>query len=380
MPGMPTIFPLIDIPKKGGDLRQGYAITFERGKMVLSKGVLSRNFPNHSREVVQMLKGCKMGKTIPLFMFFLFLMPALLFAQEFPTKPVNILVSFFPGSPTDVATRLLASKAEKLLGQPFVVSNNGGGGGSVAVGIVAKEKPDGYHLVTCTSTVLVNFPQFRPVPYRFEDLTAVMQFATSTTGLVVRADSPWKTLKEFVEYAKKNPGKVSYIITGTGAPAHLAMEYIAKKEGIQWTAIPHSGGANVIPLLGGHVTACSVGAGQMIPHIKAGTLRLLATHGERRMKTFPEVPTFQESGYDFIGDAVFMFVTLKGTPLPIVKKLDDVFRKVMDDTEFINYMEKGELEVTYRNSEDINKYLGEAYVRVGKMIRELKIPKEEEKK
>lgn len=310
----------------------------------------------------------------------IFLIPALSFSQTYPTKPISILVGFAPGGTMDVSTRVLAGKAEKSLGQPFIITNNGGGGGSVALGIVAKEKADGYSLAGCTSTGLIRIPQFRAVPYRLEDFVPLMHFGAPQTGVVVRSDSPFKTFRELVEYGKKNPGKVTYSSTGVGSPMHLAMEYVGKQEGIQWTHVPYPGSAPALTaLLGGHVTAQS-GSTEWIPQIKAGAVRLLGTHGEKRMKLFPDVPTFRELGYDFINETVFMVAAPKGTPLAIVKKLEEAFHKAMDDPEFIQTMEKMEIEITYRNSEDTKKYLEEAYARLGKMITELKIPKEPEKK
>lgn len=325
------------------------------------------------------LKAYKMKKIV-FWVGLLFLIPTLPFAQEYPTKPINMLVALAPGGIVDSSIRVLASKAEKFLGQPFIISNNGGGGGSVAFGILAREKPDGYHLVGSPNSPLVRIPHLRSVPYRIEDFIPIMHFGTSEAGLVVRADSPWKTLKEFVEYARKNPWKVTLAIPGTGTPQHIAMEYIGKKEGIQWTMVPYSGGApGITALLGGHVTAYS-GSTVWVPHVKAGSLRLLSTNGERRMKAFPEVPTLRQLGYDYSDEAIYMVTAPKGTPLSIVKKLDDAFRKAMDDPEFVRSMEKMEIEIYYRNHEDIKKHLEEAYHRFGKMIIDLKIPKESEQK
>jgi tripartite-type tricarboxylate transporter receptor subunit TctC len=308
------------------------------------------------------------------------IIPTLSAAEEFPTKPINILVGFAPGGAVDPTIRMLASKAEKFLGQPFVITNNGGGGGMVALSIVAKEKADGYHLVGCTSTGLVWVPQFQTVPYKLDDFAFIMHYGSPQTGPSVRADSPWTTLKDFVEYAKNNPWKVTYSTTGIGTPMHLAMEFIAKQEGLQWTHIPYRGnGPALTALLGGHVTAQS-GGPEAIPHIKAGTIRLLATHGEKRMKIFPNVPTFRELGYDFINETVFMFAAPKGIPPAILEKLGEAFHKAMEDPEFIKLMENMEMEITYRNSADTKKYLEEAYTRLAKMIIDLKMPKEPEKK
>jgi tripartite-type tricarboxylate transporter receptor subunit TctC len=325
------------------------------------------------------LKGCRMRRII-LLIGLLFWVPTSLLAQDFPTRPINILVGLAPGGVVDGSIRMLASKAEKFLGQPFVITNNGGGGGSVAYGILAKGNPDGYHLVGSPSTPLVRVPHIRPVPYKPEDFAPIMHFGSSVTGLVVKADAPYKTLKEFVEYAKKNPWKIAYATIGTGTPHHVAMEFIAKKEGIQWTMVPYPGGApGLTALLGGHVSAFSGGT-VWIPYVKEGTVRLLCTYNERRMKTFPEVTVLRELGYDYIDETVFMLAAPKGTPPSVLKKLDDAFLKAMDDLDFVSYMERIETELSYRNYVETKKYLEEAYRSVGKLIIELKIPKEDEKK
>ena len=326
-------------------------------------------------------KGKKMSIKFFLgFALFLMMIPILSGAQEFPNKPINILVGFAPGGAVDPTIRMLASKAEKFLGQPFVITNNGGGGGMVALSMVTKEKADGYHLVGCTSTGLVWVPQFQAVPYKLDDFAFIMHYGSPQTGLSVRADSPWTTLKGFVEYAKNNPWKVTYSTTGIGTPMHLAMEFIAKQEGIQWTHIPYRGnGPALTALLGGHVTAQS-GGPEVIPHIRAGTIRLLATQGEKRRKNFSNVPTLQELGYDFVSETMFMLTAPKGTPPSIVRKLDEAFRKAMEDMEFIQLMENMEMEITYRNAADTKKFLEEAYTRLGRLIQDLKIPTETEKK
>lgn len=308
------------------------------------------------------------------------LIPGLSLAHEYPTRPINLLISVAPGGSRDISTRILTSKAEKFLGQPFIMSNNGGGAGTVALGIVSKERPDGYHLICASSASLIIVPQLRTVPYKLDDFVLIMEFAAQHTGTVVRADSPWKTFKEFVEYAKKNPGKVTYSTSGVGTGAQIGMEYVAKQEGIQWTNVPFTGDTPALAaLLGGHITAVSSGA-TFVPHVQGGALRLLATHGEKRMKIFPNVPTFKELGYDFTNEAMFLIAAPKGTPPSIVNRLDEAFRKAMDDPEFIETLRKLENEIIYRNATDLKKYLEEEHARLEKIIRELKIPKETEKK
>ena len=326
------------------------------------------------------LKDRTIIKIIFLFGSLLFWTSTVSFAQEYPQRPINMLVAIAPGSTQEILTRMLSSKAEKFLGQPFVVSNNGEGGGSVALGITAKERPDGYHLVCAGSPMLIMIPQIRPVAYKPEDFVPIMQFGAAQYGLAVRADSPWKTLKEFVEYAKKNPGKVTYGALEVGTLLHMAMEYIAKQEGIKWTHVPYPGGPfATAALLGGHLTAES-GAPTLIPYVKSGSLRLLVSYGERRMRSLPDVPTLRELGYDFGISNVYVLAAPKGTPHQIIKKLDNAFHKAMDDSEFLQAAEKVEVDVTYRSSEELKTFLEETYVRYGKMVKEFNIPKATEKK
>jgi tripartite-type tricarboxylate transporter receptor subunit TctC len=296
--------------------------------------------------------------------------------QEYPTRPINILISFAPGGVMDISTRAIAARAEKFLGQPFVISNNGGGGGAVAAAIVSTEKPDGYNLLACTSTTLVRIPQYRTVPYSFNDFVPIMQHASTESGIAVRADSPFKTLKDLVEYARKNPRKVTYSTLGIGSPMHLAMEYIAKQEGVVWIHVPYQGSMpSVTALLGGHVTATSSST-EWKPFVQEGKLRLLATQGLKRMKDFPNVPTMKELGYDFYNDTTFLVVAPKGTPLEIVKKLEDAFHKAFNDPEYAAILAKIDHVPAFRNSEDTRKFLEAAYEINGKWIAELKIPKE----
>lgn len=304
------------------------------------------------------------------------LVPVFASAQDFPTKPVTVTVTFAPGGTLDVSTRILAATAEKFLGQPVIIANVGGGGGSVALAQVAKKKADGYEITSCTSTGLIRIPQLREVPYTVDDFIPVMHYAAVESGVVVKSDSPYKTFKDLVEYAKQNPGKVTYATSGAGSPMHMAMEFVAMKESIKWTHVPQTGGApGLTAVLGGHVTAMSDST-EWLPHVKEGSLRLLATHGEKRMKNFPNVPTFRDLGYDFINETVFMIAAPKGTPAPVIKKLDESFHKAMDDPKFIETIANIEFAVSYRNSADTKKYLDDAAARFADMIKKLGIQKE----
>jgi tripartite-type tricarboxylate transporter receptor subunit TctC len=326
-------------------------------------------------------EGSRIGVSILFCGLFLFLITHPLFAQDYPSRPINILVTVQAGGAIDVGIRPLASSVEKSIGQPFIISNNAGGAGSVALGIISRAKPDGYHLMAATSTPLLRLPHMMDVPYKLDDFVPIMTYGAPQSGIVVRSDAPWKTLKELVDYAKKNPGKINYSTTGVGQPMHVAMEFIARQEGgIKWNLVPSPGVLPHVLLLGGHVDVSSSGS-QWASNVKDGSLRILATHGWRRMKNFPDAPTLRECGYDYFGEVIAFLAGPKGTPLSIVRRLDDAFRKAMENSpEFTRAMDSMDSEIFYRNAEETKKYLEEAYTRVAKEIIDLNIPREAGKK
>jgi tripartite-type tricarboxylate transporter receptor subunit TctC len=303
-------------------------------------------------------------------------MPVLCFSQQYPAKAVNMYVGMAPGGATDIAIRAITAAAEKHLGQSILVSNKGGGQGGIAYGLIAKEKPDGYHLTGNSSTGLLYVPHIREVAYGIDDFTFVCIFGKAPgNGLVVKASSPYKTLKELVEYARKNPGDVTYGTSGVGGGTHLAMEYIAKQEGVKWTHIPYKGSSEVLAaLLGGHITAQSAGVKEFEDHIKSGAIRVLATYEEKRM--LPEIPTLRELGYNYTIEIAWVVAAPKGTPAPVIKKLDEAFRKGQKDPKFLETMKNMQMEVVYLDSAQTKTFLKDTSARIGKFIRELNIPRE----
>jgi tripartite-type tricarboxylate transporter receptor subunit TctC len=302
--------------------------------------------------------------------------PGLLFAQDYPTKPINLAITSSVGGTVDTTGRILADKVEKILGQKVIVTNNGGGGGSIAMTALAKEKPDGYHIAYGPNSPLCEIMYLRKMPYTLDDFVPIMQCAEPEAGFVVRSDAPWNTYKELIEYARKNPGKVTYTVTNTKNPMALAMAYVGEKEKIKWTAIPVPKGNPNMPLLGGHVTGFS-SVTSWKRHVDAGKMKPLVTYGEKRMKAFPDVPTLLDLGYDFVAMSFFMVVAPKGTPPSIVNKLDKAFKEAMNSSDFIDFMNKREIKIAYRNAADTKTHLVDAGKRMEKMIVELNIQKEE---
>lgn len=262
--------------------------------------------------------------------FFMFVTPNLSFAQvDYPTKPIQLLIGFAAGGSTDVLGRALAQEAKKYLGQEVIVINRPGANGTVAATHVATAKPDGYTLGATPSSTFTITPLLQDIPVDLaKETTPILSFAKFNVGVLVKSDSPFKTLKEFLEYAKQNPGKVTYGHPGAGTRPHLGMEMIAVQEGIKMNFVAFPGDTpTTAALLGGHIMGAGCSAAGWISHVQAGTLRLIAVMEEERMDPFPEIPTIVELGYQYPLPLVVVLYGPKGLPEPIMKKLEDAFNK-----------------------------------------------------
>jgi len=303
--------------------------------------------------------------------------PGFVSAQEkYPTKPINFIIGYPAGGTTDVCARPLVAAASKILGQPVIVVNKPGGASVVAVATLKNEKPDGYTIGILPSGAVLS-QHMRKVPYdSAKDFTPIVQYAVYLYGLVVKPDSPWKTFKEFIDYAKANPGKIRYSTAGPGTPQHLVMERLALKEKIKWTHIPFEGGPPAIAnLLGGHVEASSQTT-EWKKNVEAGTLRLLAVYGEKRMIDFPNVPTLLELGYNIIAPSLICVVGPKGLSPQIVETLHGTFKKAMEDPNFIKMGRQLDQPVIYRGPQELGKHLVEMNEEVGSLIGSLGLRKE----
>lgn len=289
-------------------------------------------------------------------------------AGDFPSKPIELIVPYPAGGSTDVTARPLAKGAEKDLAQPIAVINKAGGGGTVGTAHVAKAKNNGYTL-TVLPPAIFNAYYMRNIPFvPMEAFTPIMVYGGWSFGLVVKNDSPWKTLEDFIKYAKANPGKVKYSAPGTGTSPHLAMAELGLKAGVEWKHVPYKGDPpSIAAVLGGHVTAAS-GSSAFIPHVKAGKLRLLATYGDKRMAVFPNVRTLKECGYDISYPSHVGIAGPKGLPEGVVKVLEKALKNGMKDKIFISTMDRLSMPITFLGSADYKLYLKKVNERAAKLI------------
>jgi len=252
-----------------------------------------------------------------------------------------------------------------------VVLNKPGGGTALSLVSVKNEKPDGYTLVTLSSSGTI-IPYMRKVPYDVnQDFTPIMGFAENIGGVVVRSDSHWKSFKELIDYAKANPGKIKYATTGVGTNHHLAMERLALQEGIQWVHIPFKGGYDVImAILGGHVEVAATSP-DWVPHVQAGRLRLLSLYSSTRLPKFPDTPTWVELGFKISAKITTSIIGPKGIPAPIVDKLHGAFKKGLDDPNFRKTLDHYEMVTYYRDPEGLAKDIQEYTDQWGKLILQL---------
>lgn len=266
----------------------------------------------------------------------LLIYPGFAFSAEYPTRSISLLVPYAAGGPVDITGRVLADIAKDILGQPVVLISKPGGGGIIAQSIVAKEKPDGYTLAITSDIAFTQIPQMQDVAFDpLKDFEFIVQHMAFARGIVCRADKPWKSMKDLVDYSKQHPGDVMYGAPGKGGSSHIAAEFIAAKERVKWRLVPYDGSIKVVAaLLGGHV---DFGISDMIwkDHVKAGELRILAITAMGRGEDFPYATTFEELGYEDVSvSATFGIVAPKGTPADIRKKLHDAFKRAIEDPRY----------------------------------------------
>lgn len=293
-------------------------------------------------------------------------------AQAFPTRQITLIVPWPAGGSTDRHHRALAELAAKHLGQNIVVENKPGGGGTSGPGSMALQaKPDGYTIAQFPMGMLrvphMQKTQWHPI----NDFTFIMGVSGYTFGFVVKADSPHKSFKDYIEAARKAPTKIDYGSTGVGTSPHLLLEELSDLAKVELTHVPFKGNADLMQaVLGGHVMAGSDASG-WDKFVDGGQMRLLATFGEQRTKRWPQVPTAKELGYNIVGNSPYGLVGPKGMDPAVVKTLHDAFKKAMDDPKHAEVLAQLNQDSWYRTGEDYRKWAIETFAKDKALIERL---------
>jgi tripartite-type tricarboxylate transporter receptor subunit TctC len=290
------------------------------------------------------------------------LSPPAIAQDTFPSRPITIVAPFPPGGVADLTARPVAAAMEKALKSPVGVVNKTGAAGAVGMQSVAVAKPDGYTLLLALSSISI-IPEAdkifdRKPAFTVDQFAPIALISADPTVLVVPADKPWKTAKDFIEDARNRPGQISYSSSGIYGTLHMAMELLSHAAGIKLRHVPHAGaGPALTAILGGHVDALASGPAVVLPHIKAGKLRALAGWGDKRVAALPDVPTFKELGYP---DAEFYIwaglFAPKATPEPVLSKLRATVREAVNDPDFKTAMDKIETPIAFKQGEEFQRF------------------------
>ena len=284
---------------------------------------------------------------------------------KFPVKPVNLYVGFSAGGSTDILARGLAVDAGKFFGKKILVVNKPGAGGAVAAAIVAKSKADGYAVQISPDTPLTRAPHLRKLGFDpMKDFTFISRLGVWKNGFVVPQESPFKTWKDVIKWAKEHPGELKYGCPGPGTTPDVAMALLAHRERITYRSTPFKGDTpNMAALLGGHTMIAGSSTGAWSKYVKAKKMRLLLVFEEEGVEGFPNVPTFKDMGYDMKTPTTVIIFGPKGIPEDVAKKLGEAFAVGARSEAFRTVSEAMELMDTDKplTGQQLDQYVREAY-------------------
>jgi tripartite-type tricarboxylate transporter receptor subunit TctC len=297
-----------------------------------------------------------------------------LHAQNFPTKPINMIISFGSGGNSDVTMRTLSPFAQEHLGQPLIIHMRPGGGGAIGTNEVAQAEPDGYTLLASTPNTTTVLPAAEGRGTGPGEMAAVCLINTTTGTFWTRPDVPYKNLKDMVAWAKTNPGKLVYGNAGTWSANDLSWRWLELNAGFTSRNVPYNGsGPALIALLGGHIDVTRI-ASPALPHWRAGKIRPLFIMGSMRVRDLPDVPCLLEEGYDMKGlGSNWVGVTApKGTPRPIINKLAAGFKKITEDKRAIAVLKAMGEEFGYFGPDEYDKMWREEFLAYKDLLKIIK--------
>jgi tripartite-type tricarboxylate transporter receptor subunit TctC len=292
-------------------------------------------------------------------------------AQTYPNKPVRVIVPFATGSASDLLGRLVADRLAQALGQPFLVENRPGAGGTIGTEVVAKAPPDGYTLLVTTAATPITATAFRGLKYDTAAFTSITVLTHSPLGFAANPQFPPKTVRQFIDYAKANPGKVNFGSLGVATSHHVTGEKLKIDAGIDMVHVPYKGsGAAHADLMGGQIQVMFDNIVSLLPHFKSGKLHPLAVSSAKRHPLLPDVPSLSEAGVkDFEAVAWFGYAAPPGTPRDIVAKLNAEIVKALAIPEIRQRLIDGGSEVIANSPEAADKFLQSEIARWGAVVK-----------
>lgn len=293
-------------------------------------------------------------------------------AQTYPSKPISFIVPWPAGGSSDISLRAMCEVAGKVLGQPFQVDNKGGAAGTLGPAtMAATARPDGYTIAQLPISVF-RLPVMQKTAFDpLNDFTYITHLSGYTFGVTTASDQPYNTFSEVIDFAKANPGKVTYGSPGTGTSLHIGMERIAAYAGIRWTQVPFKGGAETnAAVLGKHTTLQADSTGWK-PLVDGGQLRLLNVWTEKRTRNWPNVPTLKELGFDMVVDSPFGIGGPKKMDPAVVKKIDDAFRLALEDKHVIATLEKYDMVPRYMPTDVYDRFARQLFAEEKAVIEKL---------
>lgn len=307
--------------------------------------------PSHSRFAGLLRKLLRHSRAVLAVHALVFLGAQAAQAQDYPTRPVELIVPYAVGGGTDAVARAFGEAANKHFSQPLIMVNRPGAAGAIGHYEGAQAKPDGYKITMVTPEISLALLQGIGKA-KYQDFTFIARLNADPIALIVRADAPWKTLDDFLAHVKAHPGLVPVANSGQGATYHLAAIALEEKTGLRFNNIPYVGaGPEIIALLGSQVDAGFATTGEVGTWVKQGKLRLLGVMGDKRLKDFADVPTFRERNIDVELGTWRALAVPKATPPAIVSTLKDVARKVSQDKSYQEFFSKQYLGLVYEDGD-----------------------------
>jgi tripartite-type tricarboxylate transporter receptor subunit TctC len=296
-------------------------------------------------------------------------------AQQFPGgKPVEMTVMFGAGSAADVTARHLADGMAKSLGVPVPVVNRTGGGGAIGYSHVQQQKPDGYSIIWNSNSVSTNYHS-GIMSFDYKAFDAVARVSVETPAIAVRGDAPWKSLKEFIDYAKANPGKVRIGNSGSGSHTHFVASALFGTADAKIINVPFGEGQAVVNLLGSRIEGVVQLPAALVAHVKSGDLRVLAVLGDKRDPVFADVPTAKELGFPVALDMWRGIAVPTGTPKPVIAKLQDAIKQSVEAPAFKDAGKSIGFIPAYLPAQDFAKLIASDDVRLAQLMDELGLKK-----